>query len=63
MATKHSGSPLSSSPKGKKASKKTAPSPEIWSKLRSLAGSVTGPEDLAAEHDHYLYGTPKKSES
>ena len=23
-------------------------------------GAVEGPEDGAAEHDHYLYGTPKR---
>ena len=31
--------------------------------LRELAGSVEAPADWSAEHDHYLYGTPKRSES
>ncbi len=33
----------------------------IWEKLLELAGTVEGlPPDLAENHDHYLYGTPKK---
>jgi hypothetical protein len=28
--------------------------------IEMLAGTVDGPEDLAKEHDHYLYGTPKQ---
>jgi hypothetical protein len=36
--------------------------PTIWDKLLELAGTVDGlPPDLAENHDHYLYGTPKKS--
>ena len=31
-----------------------------WERMRSLIGSIEGPEDWAREHDHYLYGTPKK---
>ena len=31
-----------------------------WDALRSHAGSVDMPEDWAKEHDHYLYGTPKR---
>jgi len=35
--------------------------PTIWGKLLKLAGTVEGlPPDMAQEHDHYLYGTPKK---
>ena len=30
--------------------------------LESLAGTVDAPSDWAAEHDHYLYGTPKRSD-
>lgn len=29
--------------------------------IEAQAGLVDGPPDWAAEHDHYLYGTPKKS--
>jgi hypothetical protein len=29
--------------------------------LDRLTGSIEGPGDWAAEHDHYLYGTPKRS--
>jgi hypothetical protein len=31
-----------------------------WSYLASLAGSYDGPPDWSAEHDHYIYGTPKR---
>ncbi|HEY4232972.1 MAG TPA: hypothetical protein VGM76_06085 [Lacipirellulaceae bacterium] len=35
--------------------------PTIWEKLLELAGTVEGlPSDMAENHDHYLYGTPKK---
>jgi hypothetical protein len=38
-----------------------APSPTIWDKLLKLAGSVPGlPADAAPNHDHYLYGSPKR---
>jgi len=28
--------------------------------MRDLVGSVEGPADWAAEHDHYIHGTPKR---
>jgi len=28
--------------------------------VRELVGSIEGPEDWAAEHDHYVHGTPKR---
>lgn len=28
--------------------------------VRDLIGSVEGPVDLAAEHDHYAHGAPKR---
>ena len=34
--------------------------PDAWDALEDLAGSVNAPEDWSAEHDHYLYGNPKK---
>ncbi len=30
-----------------------------WDLLEALAGTVEAPPDWSAEHDHYLYGTPK----
>ncbi|HEX8275461.1 MAG TPA: hypothetical protein VF615_22700 [Longimicrobiaceae bacterium] len=33
----------------------------VWDLLERSAGTVEMPEDWAAEHDHYLYGTPKRS--
>jgi hypothetical protein len=34
-----------------------------WDVLDSLTGTVEAPADWSAEHDHYLYGTPKRQES
>jgi hypothetical protein len=31
-----------------------------WEVLEQLAGTVDAPADWAAEHDHYLYGSPKR---
>jgi hypothetical protein len=40
--------------------------PEVESPLLDFliekAGSIEGPEDWSTEHDHYLYGTPKRNE-
>jgi hypothetical protein len=42
-------------------SRTTAASP-VLQKLRSLAGKGRNlPADLAANHDHYLHGQPKRS--
>ncbi len=30
-----------------------------WDVLESVTGRVEAPTDWSAEHDHYLYGTPK----
>lgn len=35
-------------------------SPTAWDVLDGLTGTVEGPEDWAAEHDHYLYGSSKR---
>jgi len=34
-----------------------------WDILESLTGTVEAPADWSAEHDHYLYGTPKHQET
>ncbi|WP_159784249.1 DUF2281 domain-containing protein [Sodalinema gerasimenkoae] len=31
-----------------------------WDVLASLTGTIEAPADWSAEHDHYLYGTPKQ---
>lgn len=38
------------------------PPENVWDVLQRFAGTAKGdmPEDLALNHDHYLYGTPKK---
>jgi hypothetical protein len=33
----------------------------VWDLLEQAAGTVEMPADWASEHDHYLYGTPKRS--
>jgi len=36
--------------------------PTIWEELLELSGKAEGlPPDMAENHDHYLYGTPKKT--
>jgi hypothetical protein len=32
---------------------------DAWSVLEQLAGTVEAPVDWAAQHDHYINGTPK----
>jgi len=32
-----------------------------WDVLERYAGTVDAPADWSREHDHYLYGTPKRS--
>ncbi|MEO6811977.1 MAG: antitoxin family protein [Isosphaeraceae bacterium] len=36
-------------------------SANAWDVLDKYTGSIEGPGDWSAEHDHYLYGTPKRS--
>ena len=32
-----------------------------WELLEEMAGTYEAPEDWSSEHDHYLYGTPKRT--
>ncbi len=41
--------------------KETSSSGDAWDVLEAIAGTVDAPEDWSSEHDHYLYGTPKKA--
>ncbi len=34
----------------------------LWDTLSEFSGKVEGPEDWSKEHDHYLYGVPKREE-
>jgi hypothetical protein len=35
--------------------------PSLFDRLKPLVGAAKGlPQDFAAQHDHYLYGTPKR---
>lgn len=33
---------------------------EAWDIIEQLIGTVDAPPDWSVEHDHYLYGTPKR---
>ncbi|MBW4569953.1 MAG: hypothetical protein KME31_18570 [Tolypothrix carrinoi HA7290-LM1] len=33
---------------------------DVWDVLEDLARTVDAPDDWASQHDHYLYGTPKR---
>jgi hypothetical protein len=33
-----------------------------WDVLDRMSGTIEGPGDWSAEHDHYLYGTPKRQQ-
>jgi hypothetical protein len=41
----------------------TAAKQDAWDILETLTGSLEAPIDWATEHDHYLYGTPKRREA
>jgi hypothetical protein len=32
----------------------------LWDVISEFSGMVEGPEDWSEEHDHYLYGIPKR---
>jgi len=49
-ATESAGQPSPALPEG-----------GVWDLLKEVAGTVEMPADWASEHDHYLYGTPKRS--
>lgn len=36
-------------------------SKNAWDLLEEMAGTYESPEDWSKEHDHYLYGTPKRN--
>lgn len=46
-----------------------APQPEpstdggAWDVLERMAGTIEAPPDWAIEHDHYLQGTPKRTDA
>jgi hypothetical protein len=33
---------------------------DAWDVLEALTGTIEAPSDWAREHNHYLYGTPKR---
>jgi len=36
------------------------PEVDAWDVLEQLAGTIDAPPDWSGEHDHYLYGAPKR---
>ncbi len=45
---------------GNCAATKIDTGPDAWDVLDTLTGTVEAPEDWAAEHDHYIAGSPKR---
>ena len=40
----------------------STPARDAWDVLETLTGTVEAPSNWASEHDHYLYGTPKRQQ-
>ncbi len=40
--------------------KKSKKSDDLWDWMEEHAGTIEAPEDWSLEHDHYLYGAPKR---
>ncbi|MCW5853853.1 MAG: antitoxin family protein [Anaerolineae bacterium] len=38
-------------------------SADVWDILARLSGTVEAPPDWASEHDHYLYGMPRRNDA
>lgn len=36
---------------------------DAWDTLERLASTIDAPSDWSVEHNHYLYGTPKRQQS
>jgi len=36
---------------------------DAWDVLEAMTGTIEAPLDWSSEHDHYLYGTPKRETS
>lgn len=36
---------------------------DAWDVLEQYAGTIDAPPDWSSEHDHYLYGLPKRTAS
>ncbi|HMV87286.1 MAG TPA: hypothetical protein PKC13_24275 [Blastocatellia bacterium] len=41
----------------------TATRGDAWDVLEQMSGTIEAPPDWAAEHDHYLYGAPKRPDA
>ena len=47
--------------KAKRASDEAGERPSLYERLKPIIGKARGlPADFSVNHDHYLYGTPKK---
>ena len=38
----------------------TAEVADAWHTLSKLSGTIDAPADWSSEHDHYIYGTPRR---
>lgn len=54
-------------PDGAQVEVHSQPGPALTKKagkgLLQFAGSIEGPSDFAAEHDHYIHGMPKRGKA
>lgn len=49
-------------PKPRRRRGKVAPGPTLFDRLKAFDGRADDlPADLALQHDHYLYGVPKRA--
>jgi len=49
-------------PSGDEGPPRSGTETTVWNSLARLTGSIEAPQDWSAEHDHYLYGVPKRGE-
>lgn len=48
-------------PRGQRPARKRKGPPTLYDRLRPFVGQAPGlPEDFSINHDHYLYGVPKR---
>lgn len=62
MTREHEPGGSSGSPKSREADTRASGRKGSWDWLRRLSGCIDGPPDWAENHDHYLYGTPKRGQ-
>jgi hypothetical protein len=49
-------------PSGDEGLPRSGDGASFWDSLESMTGMIEAPRDWSAEHDHYLYGVPRRDE-